>query len=607
MINGRSIYSFLMVALVSVANADDYPVGISDKSSTSQNQPTAIAVLSNDTGHNLAISSVNESSVRWGRISINQDKTTLTYTPYQDFVGNDSFWYVLKDDQGRTNAAQVFVTVGSDGPTAAWPLANTDTIDADYGAVVKIPVLSNDEGVGLKLVDVNAWSVNQGKAWITSNSEIAYEQYGSPRGDQQDEFWYVFEDQWGRRNAAKVVVSLTENSSSAWPTATPDFATASNGLRIGIQVLNNDIGSDLTIEEANEWTKNGGKTRIFGANVRYTPPTNFTGTDSFWYQFADDQGRTNSAKVDVEVTANTQKSVVEFCGNTYETDGTLGNTQLSNLSPAQSVSYPSTALTQSGVIGDPWIVDGRRYYVEGSVGSEQTVWMEIDGVRTWVSAVQSDLPTHALGVYKGVFYYTQNGRYLYAHTGSRLIEHGDLLKDIVQGDSVRVISDTSQYETTIERVEGQGDAIYFSVYSKYIGLDLPNSFTTWWRISGDLDWSPVQVQLTSSFSGPSSSTASEVSNFYYFNGMDYFSYYSRGSFPNSATREYSAKLVDTGLEVDSAIGDVEKIIEDRGRLFVLTKWVPDGGRSEFPAIPSKLYVVDNATTNSFVELVACDQ
>ena len=608
MIKRKLISLLLTASLSSVANADEWPVGITDNSSTAQNRPTAIHVIGNDTGSNLEVSDVNSTSVRWGRVTINTGKKSVTYTPYKDFTGSDSFWYVLKDDQGRTNAAQVFVTVGSDVPSANWPVANTDKVDADYGSVIKIPVLANDVGTGLKLVEVNAWSINQGKASISADNEISYEQFGEVRGDQQDEFWYVFEDQWGRRNAAKVVVSLKESSASAWPTATPDFATAADGLRTSIQVLSNDIGSGLKIEGANEWTKNGGKTRIFGANIRYTPPTNFTGIDSFWYQFADDQGRTNSAKVDVQVTANTQKSVVEFCGNTYETDGTAANTRLSSLSPAQAVSYPSTALTQSGAAGDPWIVGDRYYYVEGNVGSEQTLWMELNGVRTWVSAVQSDIPTQAIGVYKGIIYYTQGGRYLYAHTGSRLIEHGDLLQDIVSDfGSTLVVSDRSLYQSTVERVEGQGDALHFSVESSLLGAEFGfSTYTTWWRVSGDLDWSPVKFEQTSAQSSRTSSSTT-LDNFYYFNGMDHFSSNYRLSASSNARRSFDVKLVDSGLEIDSAIGDVEKIIEDRGRLFVLTKYVPDGGRVEFPAVPSKLYVVDNGTTNSFVDIATCAQ
>jgi len=610
MINKKLTLSIFITLFANPSIASEWPVGVTDKSSTVQNQSVSIPVISNDIGNHLEILSVNESSKKWGRITINADRKTLSYSPYKDFTGSDSFWYVLKDGEGRTNAAKVFVNVILSTPSSNWPVANTDTINADYGSVVKIAVLENDTGIGLKLAEVNEWSVNKGKAWISADNEISYQQYGEARGDQQDEFWYVFEDQWGRKNSAKVVVSLKESNNSSWPVGTPDTVTASNGLRVNIPVLSNDIGSGLKIEGANEWSKEGGKTRIFGENIRYTPPADFSGTDSFWYQFVDEQGRTNSAKVSVEVSANTQKSVVEFCGNTYETDGTAANTQLSSLSPSEPVIFPSTEIKPTGVAGELGVISGRRYYLEGDVGSEQVLWMEVDGVLTKVSAVESDQPTAALGAYKGVFYFTQAGRYLFAHDGQQLVEQGDLLKDIVLYNApsgIRQISDTSLYENTIERVDGQGDALHFSVKSKFIGSGLPHSYTTWWRISGDLDWSPVKLLRTGSNVASGVSISTTINNFYYFNGMDYFAYYYNGSFPNNGIREYQVKLADSGLEIDSAIGDVEKIIEDRGRLFVLTKYVTDGGRSEFPPIPSKLYVVGNGTTSKFVELATCPQ
>ncbi|PID44049.1 MAG: hypothetical protein CSB47_11755 [Proteobacteria bacterium] len=595
----------------SVAVADDWPVGEIDKASTLQNQSISISVLNNDTGNNLVVSGVDDSSKKWGQVTLDADKKTLNYTPYKDFTGTDSFWYELKDDQGRINAAKVIVDVASSTPSGPWPLANTDEVDAEYDSAITIPVLANDVGVKLKLVEVDEWSVNKGKAWISANNQITYQQYGENRGDQQDEFWYTLEDQWGRRNAAKVIVSIKgDPTTSPWPVAVPDVATADNGLRANISVLENDEGAGLEIEEVDETTKQGGEARIFGDKIRYTPPADFSGRDSFWYQFADEQGRTNSAKVTLNVTKNTQKSVVEFCGNTYETDGTKANTRLSDLSPMAPVSYPSTAIRSTGVDGDLGVVNGRRYYVEGDVGSEQVVWMDVDGVLTRVSSIRSDQPTAALAMYKGVFYFTQGGRYLLSHDGERLVEHVDLLQDFVWGIRSPVeISDTNHFKSTIERVEGQGDALHFSVKSmKHIDDPIPTRgeliLTTLWRISSDLDWKPVKFAQTRSFRYISSHIR-EAKNFYYFNGIDYYHFTYRVSTPNNGARDFQAKLVDNGIELDSALGNVEKFIEDRGRLFVLTKYTRDSV-PPYTERPSKLYVVDNVN-NKFVDLATCPQ
>lgn len=606
----RTLLALLVATSANYAAASDWPVGTNDVAGTLQNQPVTLSVLSNDTGSNLSISGVNETTVAWGKVSISADQRSLIFTPYQDFIGNDEFWYELKDDEGRTNAAKVVVNVA-----AGWPVATTDTVETSYDALTKIAVLDNDIGDGLKLIEVNAWSVNQGMAWISADNEITYQQFGEARGDQQDEFWYVFEDQWGRRNSAKVVVSISETQSSPWPVAVAESAIASNGLRVIIPALFNDTGDGLRIEESNEWTQNGGKTRVFGNYIRYTPPVNnYAGDDSFWYKIIDDQGRTNSTKVDVQVTSNPEKSVVEFCGNTYETDGTLANTQLSSLSPEAPVSYPSTEIPDTGVDSELGTINGRRYYTE-TAGSQQTLMVEVDGVISTISSVESEVLTYAIGTYKGVIYFVQAGRYLLAHDGNTLTELGDVLLDLGPGSYVEdfddvtheyLPADPSRYTNTVKREEGKGDAFYFSILNTVVDSRyyVTISRKTYLRISDDMDWRPVTVSATSAgLVGTGGYSQNRVlNNFYYFNGLDYYAYYFTEGY-NIQANTFNALQVDNGAVLRQVDGDVDQFIEDRGRLFMITKAFSEPNYNS--AYQSKLFVIDN-NTDEFLELATCE-
>jgi hypothetical protein len=589
------------------ATASPWPTGEYDTASTTVNQPTSISVLGNDTGDNLYISSVNTTSARWGAITISEDKQSLTYTPYKDFSGDDEFWYVLQDDQGRTNAAKVTVNVTTSGATADWPSAVTDTVETSYDTVTKIAVLDNDTGIGLKLSSVNEWSTNQGKAWISADNEISYQQYGEPRGEQQDEFWYVFEDQWGRKNSAKVVVTIKETpSSDAWPVANPETATATDGLRINIPALLNDTGNGLKITGSNEWTQNGGKTRVFDNFIRYTPPANYTGEDAFWYQIVDDQGRTNSTKIDLQVTENTEKSVVEFCGNTYETDGTLANTQITSLSPAAPVTYPSTEIPETGSDSELGTINGRRYYTETS-GTEHTLMMEVNGAVSTVTSMNSVAPTYAFATYKGVIYFVHGGRYLLAHDGVKLTELGDLLLELGVGNYITYpsVPDNSEYINTVSRQEGAGDALHFSVTNSFRPTNggIPSSRTTYWRISDDLDWKPVKVASVAPAIASGFSRTERATNFYYFNGLDYHFYYlSQGS--NFFSYTLQIKQSDNAEVLQETSGSLEKFIEDRGRLFAITEYYTNAYLST--PYQSKLFVVNNGN-DELVELATCDQ
>ena len=97
---------------------------------------------------------------------------TLLLATASATIANASPWPTGFDDKVSSN----------------WPEAVTDSVDASYDELVKIPVLENDTGVDLKLIAVNEWSTNQGKAWISADNEISYQQYGEARGDQLDEF-----------------------------------------------------------------------------------------------------------------------------------------------------------------------------------------------------------------------------------------------------------------------------------------------------------------------------------------------------------------------------------------------------------------------------------
>jgi len=511
----RKLFPLLLAtASATIANASPWPTGTDDNVSLVTNWTISIPVLDNDTGNNLEISGFNETSVAWGSITLSADKKTLTYKPRNNFIGDDEFWYELKDDEGRTNAAKVIVQV------------------------------------------------------VSSN----------------------------------------------WPEAAPDFAEARNGLRTTIRVLDNDTGNVLRLSSSNEWTKNGGQTEILGTYIRYTPPIGFSGTDSFWYELTDDQGRTNSAKVEVQVTKNNEKSVVEFCGNTYETDGTKANTQLSSLSPASPVTYPSTAIPPTEVEGELATINGRRYYLETS-GSEQVLYMEADGVTSQVSTVSSDQETYAVGQYKGVLYFVQAGRYLLAHDGNKLTELGDLLLDLGGGNfyispyDPDADEDPELYVNTMRREEGSGDAFYFSISNKITPSDgrTPQERVTYLRISDDLDWRPIKIQEVIPFESSNFIRTENVRSLHYFNGLDYYVQTLKlaqlldGSFTDGAT--YSIKQSDNGYLVKIINADVDTIQQDRNRLFITTKV----DTAAYASAPNKatLYVVDNFN-DEIIELVTCE-
>jgi len=222
--------------------------------------------------------------------------------------------------------------------SSPWPTAVADNITVNAGQRVYIPVLANDLGEGLSLTDVNARTVALGSVQMDSSRKALY--YTSKAGfTGNDSFWYSFKDNLGRTNATQVFLKVisfgsntntntntnTNNSNttsrdnfSGWPKAFVDNVTTTKNTAVNIAVLANDIGDRLSLTKVNDWTVSGGRASIQGDRVLYRPKTNYTGQDSFWYNFVDARGRKNSSQVKISVTNGS-------IGNTVNNGAGMGN------------------------------------------------------------------------------------------------------------------------------------------------------------------------------------------------------------------------------------------------------------------------------------------
>ena len=148
----------------------------------------------------MSITSSNPWSLKGGRVAITNNR--IVYTPKQGFSGEDKLWYVFQDSQGRTNSSSATITVNS---SSAYPVAITDNIAVSFNTPVTFDALSNDTGGGLRITEVNAYSVNGGRVAIV-NGQLRYTPKTGYRGT--DSFWYAIADSLNRTNSAKVNVTI---------------------------------------------------------------------------------------------------------------------------------------------------------------------------------------------------------------------------------------------------------------------------------------------------------------------------------------------------------------------------------------------------------------
>ena len=98
---------------VTVSPVNDAPVANDDNTTTQQDTPVDIDVLANDSDEDndtLSVKSGSLSTPANGTVSINPDGT-VKYTPNQNFVGTDTFTYVVQDGNGGEDNATVTVVV----------------------------------------------------------------------------------------------------------------------------------------------------------------------------------------------------------------------------------------------------------------------------------------------------------------------------------------------------------------------------------------------------------------------------------------------------------------------------------------------------------------
>jgi len=193
------------------AKADSYPLRLASSDSFG----LLGNVLLNDDGVGLRVTSVNEYTSNGGMVKISDDQQSLSYKslkPSSEWPYTDTFWYVLTDNWGRTNSAKVTLTVDYSATPEAWPQANLDSESTFVNTPVVVNVLANDVGEGLSLKSVNESTTKWGRV-VINGDKLTY----TPRYNYtgSDEFWYVFEDAWGRANSSKVTVNVSRNLSVA--------------------------------------------------------------------------------------------------------------------------------------------------------------------------------------------------------------------------------------------------------------------------------------------------------------------------------------------------------------------------------------------------------
>ena len=192
-------------ATVSVEVLNNAPVAVDDTAIAVGSEQLIIDILSNDSdsdGNSLTTESVSHPTN--GIVVINPDGS-VTYQANEDFVGTDTFTYVVADEDGTTASATVTVTVESDNNA---PAAIDDLYLVSWGGSLDFNPMENDsdaDGDAISLVSVDTSTLN-GTLVVHEDGSMSYQAPGYFSGN--DIFTYTIVDSNGATSTATVTMCV---------------------------------------------------------------------------------------------------------------------------------------------------------------------------------------------------------------------------------------------------------------------------------------------------------------------------------------------------------------------------------------------------------------
>ena len=283
----------------------------------------------------------NQTTANGGTVTLNSDGS-FNYTPSADNkTGTDSFTYTLEDGFGGTDTATVTIDLSNTNPVANDNSYGSGhnvalSVDTATGAITgtlngAIADYDPDNQLADKVFDdtltvqpiTNQLTTNGGHITLNSDGSFTYTPSASNKSGT-DSFTYTLKDGFGGTDTATVTISL----SNQLPVAQPDSYTTNENVILKIQnpldvitgvipknngdydkdnqikgrLFNDVLNSFLSGGSNTGATKEGGTIKLNGdGTFTYTPPKDFSGTDSFIYYVTDGYGNSNQTTVTLVV------------------------------------------------------------------------------------------------------------------------------------------------------------------------------------------------------------------------------------------------------------------------------------------------------------------
>ena len=380
--NGTEVFAYTLqdnAGVTSTANVtmqvnavNDTPLAGDDTSSVDEDSTVIINVMENDSdvdmlheGDNLHITAVN--NVDNATYTVVNADHSIQFTPNTNWNGIEIFAYTISDSHGATATASVTVTVVAQGDSST---AMPDTASCLEDGSVSIDVIANDIDADLiyggdNLIVISVADVDHGVVDIDLDQKsVTFTPSANWNGTEV--FSYTMQDDDGSTSSSLVTVAVTPQNDA--PTAVNDTAATDEDTPVVIDVLDNDIDIDLAMEgdqltiTGSSGTFNGVVNIVADAKtLTYTPPVDWSGSETFTYAMQDASGSTSSAEVTVMITAVDDAPVISTISDQTIDEDTLTGPLAFTLTDVDSLVddiIVSATSSNQNVVSDSSIVMG---------------------------------------------------------------------------------------------------------------------------------------------------------------------------------------------------------------------------------------------------------
>lgn len=278
-----------------------------------ENTSIDIAVLMNDTDDDdnpLTSSLLTDPS--HGTATLNSDGT-INYTPNANFVGTDTFTYMIDDGFGGTDSALVEITVN---PAPEPPAGMNDqvTVNEDDGPLT-IDVLINDDNLDNPTIEILDDASANANFTLNDDGTITFNTNGDFDSLSQDEsttreITYRVTNQDGLSDTATLTVNILGQNDPPVLVAQPDDISikqgdASSPIDLSTIFTDSDTNDTLTYLISTE-DPDLVSTQVVNGQLIITSSSELTGTATLKISAIDSKGATMTTSMKITVQTQTQ-------------------------------------------------------------------------------------------------------------------------------------------------------------------------------------------------------------------------------------------------------------------------------------------------------------